>query len=200
MSDLDEFDAGAEVCGVSLNPLQRSQLRSYLSFLEKWNRRINLTSVVDSTELLRFHFLEACWVAETFLASLQTLADIGSGAGLPGMVIKLYRPQTDLVLIEKNYKKALFLTELSRELSLQLEVFSHTAESFPGWNKVDAAVVRALRPSSALLDLLLANGVLLLILHGRNAPSLQDWELVRREKFPLSENRWAALYRGVLQS
>ena len=200
MSDLGEFDAGAVACGVSLNGLQRSQLCSYVSFLEKWNRKINLTSVDKSAELLRFHFLEACWVAETFLTSVQTLADIGSGAGFPGMVVKLYRPRTELVLIEKNYKKALFLTELSRELSLPLEVFSGSAESFPAWNRVDAAVVRALRPSPALLALLLANGVPLLILHGRKEPSLKAWELVRREKFPLSANRWAALYLGVARS
>jgi 16S rRNA (guanine527-N7)-methyltransferase len=200
MSDLDEFDAGAVVCGVSLSPLQRSQLHSYLSFLEKWNRKINLTSVEKPAELLRFHFLEACWVAETFLTSIQILADIGSGAGFPGMVVKLYRPQTEIFLIEKNYKKALFLTELSHELSLQLEVFSGSAESFPGWNRVDAAVVRALHPSAALLDLLRKNGIPLLILHGHKEPASQAWELVRREKFPLSANRWASLYRGVLQA
>ena len=200
MDEVGAIDHAAVACGVSLNGMQKDQVRAYLSLLEKWRRRVNLTSVTDPSELLRFHFLEACWLAEAFLTFTQTIADIGSGAGFPGMVIKLYQPGACVILIEKNYRKSVFLTELARELSLQAEVFPGLAENFPSWDRIDLAVIRALRPSSALLSLLAENNVLLLVLHGREEPDLASWELVKRERFPLSENRWATLYRAQLQS
>lgn len=195
MDKLAGIDEQALTCGLSLNTLQRDQLNAYYQMLSKWSQRINLTSVTDSADLVRFHFLEGCWVAENFLGAAQTMADVGSGAGFPGLPIKLYRPRVELFLIEKNYKKSVFLMTLARELGLEVEVFSGHAEKFPCWERVDLAVIRALRPSSELLELLAKKGILLLILHGRDKPHPEGWQLVRRDRFPLSRNRWAALYR-----
>lgn len=195
MDSLEVVESEALACGVFLGGPQKNQLRAYLSLLQKWGRRVNLISVTDVAELLRFHFLEACWITEAFLGSTRTLADVGSGAGFPGMVVKVYRPNIRVFLIEKNYKKSVFLKELARELSLQAEVFSGLAENFPQWELIDVATIRALRPSSALLSLLAEYKVSLLLLHGREQQDPEGWRLVRRERFPLSENRWAALYR-----
>jgi 16S rRNA (guanine527-N7)-methyltransferase len=194
MVDLTSIDDSALVCGVSLNALQKDQLRAYFSFLERWNRRISLTSVKNTSELLRFHFLEACWAAEEFLVNTSALADIGSGAGFPGMAIKLYRPRTRVYLIERNYKKSVFLQELARQLSIPVEVYAGAAEDFAEWEQVELAVIRALRPSAPILTVLAENDVSLLVFHGKESPELQGWQLLKRVRFPLSKNRWAALY------
>jgi 16S rRNA (guanine527-N7)-methyltransferase len=194
MDILTTIEAPARACGVSVSPQQARFIRDYMALLEKWNRRINLTSVSDFDELLKFHFLEAFWLVEGFLEETVTLADIGSGAGFPGMAIQLYRPQLRVFLLERNLKKALFLEELGQVLSVQAAVFHGLAENFPAWEKVDIAVIRALRPSSSLLKCLKEGGVLLLALHGRRWPDLDGWSLIERKKFPLSKNRWATLY------
>ena len=195
MGNLGSIDTAARACGVSLTALQKEQLCTYFSFLEKWGSRISLTSVKNASELLQFHFLEACWVAEEFLTDTKTLADIGSGAGFPGLVIKLYRPAAHVYLIEKNYKKSVFLTELSRALALRVGVVPGLAEDFPEWRRVEFATMRAIRPSISLLKVLADNEVSLLMFHGREAPEYEHWKLEKRVRFPLSENRWAALYQ-----
>jgi 16S rRNA (guanine527-N7)-methyltransferase len=196
MDELKGMEEEAASCGVCWPNLRHEQLRTYLSLLKKWNRQINLTSVKDSSELLRFHFLEACWVAENFLPAPCSLADVGSGAGFPGMVMKLYRPELRVCLMEKSYKRSVFLTTLARELLLQVDVFTGLAEKYPSWDGIDLAVFRALKPSSELLRLLLPRGVPLLVLHGGKQPGYRGWEKVREEKFPLSRQRWATLYRA----
>jgi 16S rRNA G527 N7-methylase RsmG len=110
------------------------------------------------------------------------------------MAIQLYCPHLQVYLIEKSYKKSLFLSELSRDLALTTRVFQGFAESFPAWKNVDLAVMRALRPSAGLLDCFEKSGVSLLLLHGRKQPHFEGWQSVRRERFPLSKNRWATQF------
>ena len=196
MGRLEDLDSVLSSCGVQLTDRQGEQILAYLSLLKKWRGRQNLTSVIDGGELLRFHFIEACWAASLFLPSRSTLADIGSGAGFPGMVMKLYQPSLRVSLIEKSYKKSVFLTQLAQGLSLEVDVFNGLAEDFSGWDQVDVAVIRALRPSPELLHLLSRKLVMLLIFHGREVPSLTAWHPEKRERFPLSRNRWATLYRA----
>jgi 16S rRNA (guanine527-N7)-methyltransferase len=197
VDSLAKIDASARACGVSLRAEHKDRWRAYLSLLEKWSRRMNLISVKDTGDLLRFHFLEACWVAEAFLASVSTLADIGTGAGFPGMVIKLYRPQIAVSLIEKSFRKAVFLSHLAQHLSLQAEIFNGLAEDFPKWEEVELASIRALRPSARLLQSLAEHRVELLILHGACRPSPGGFQPVKQARFPLSKNRWASLYKPV---
>lgn len=194
MEICEALSAAARPCGLSPSRALGEKVRDYIALLEKWNRRISLTSVTDPEELIRFHFLEAFWVAESFLGQVEKLADIGSGAGFPGMAIQLYRPQLPLVLIERNYKKSLFLGQLKEALGLEAELFHGRAEEFPDWDGVDLAVMRALLPSGELLNTLAKHDVSILLLHGRRSPVLPGWQLQRTEKFPLSRNRWVSQY------
>lgn len=172
----------------------KKKVEVYLRLLRTWNRRMNLTSVETLEDQLRLHFFESFWVAERFLGQATALADVGSGAGFPGLAMKLYRPSLEVTLIEKNLKKVVFLREVSRALELKVETYQGRAESYPDWFKIEIATLRALKPSPELVDIWGRRQVKLLWLHTKNAavPGA-DFRLLQQEKIPHSADRYATL-------
>lgn len=180
--------------GVSLNNHQKRQVKLYLNLLERWNRRINLTSSALTQEQLLGHIFEGFWAATTFLDGQEGLVDVGSGAGFPGMAMKLYFPSLELTLIEKNPKKAVFLEELGRRLELEVQVFQDRAENYPSWQPNQIAALKALKPSGQLLTSLSSNRLKLLCFHGQKLGRwAENLQVIRREKTPQSSNRYACL-------
>lgn len=104
---------------ISLSNDQISKIREYLRLLLKWNQSVSLTSVVDPVEILSRHFGESMFVS--CLISLENcrLADLGAGAGFPGLALKIACPNLRLTLIESNKKKCAFLSEVVRSLELK---------------------------------------------------------------------------------
>ena len=94
------------------------KVRTYLDLLLLWNRTIALTTVTDPKDILRFHFGESFFAAEVLGLDQGRLADLGSGAGFPGLALKIIRPGLDVTLIESNGRKAAFLSEVCRRLDL----------------------------------------------------------------------------------
>ena len=90
----------------------------YLNLLLKWNRVVNLTAIRQPEEIVRRHFGESMFAARQLLApdAAETVMDLGSGAGFPGMVLKIFAPAIELTLVEANGKKGTFLRELARSL------------------------------------------------------------------------------------
>ena len=111
---------------------QLNQLQLYLDLLLKWNAKINLTAVRDSDEIVRRHFGESLFVGERLrLAAPSTLIDIGSGAGFPGLPMKILAPEIEVTLIESQQKKVAFLREVIRTLRLSAaSVHAGRAEDF----------------------------------------------------------------------
>lgn len=195
MGGSTDFARELRQLGLRVKPEQWALTETYAAILKKWQRSINLTAVCNKEELYTLHFFEAFWAAENFLAPGSTVADIGSGAGFPGMAIKLFRPETEVTLIEKNLKKTMFLKNLARDLGLSPKVYSGPAESFPEWEAIDIATCRALRPSKELLTALEWSNVSFLHFRGREKDGLlNSWKLGRELRYPLSENRWVSLY------
>jgi 16S rRNA (guanine(527)-N(7))-methyltransferase RsmG len=95
------------------------QVRQYVALLLRWNTKISLTAVTDPLEVLRFHFGESMFAASVVPMRSGRLADVGSGAGFPGVPLKLIEPALEVTLIEPNAKKAAFLGEVIRELDLK---------------------------------------------------------------------------------
>lgn len=93
-------------------------IQQYIELLLRWNDKINLTAIRDPLEILYRHFCESMFGAVVIPLEGCRLADVGTGAGFPGLAMKIIRPELDLVLIESNIKKATFLTEVVRELGL----------------------------------------------------------------------------------
>ncbi len=134
----------------------QEQLRLYLDLLLRWNARMNLTAVRDPEQIVTRHFGESLFGARVLLGDIdgaQTpipVADIGSGAGFPGIPLKLWRPQIDLTLIESQNKKATFLREVIRTLTLEsAEVFCGRVEQ---WGQTaDLVTLRAVEKFERVL-------------------------------------------------
>jgi len=125
-------------------PLAESQLEhisTYIDILLLWNARINLTAVRQPEEIVTRHFGESLFAARHLFPAddrsppteAPHLIDLGSGAGFPGLPIKIWRPELRVTLIESNQKKATFLREVARALALSdVAVFGGRAESYSG--------------------------------------------------------------------
>src|SRR5436305_1338553 len=103
----------------SLSSDQLSRVAIYLDLLLKWNTKINLTAIRTPEEIVTRHFGESFFAARHLLsgnASPSSAIDVGSGAGFPGLPMKIWCPDLALTLIESRGKKATFLREVSRAL------------------------------------------------------------------------------------
>jgi 16S rRNA (guanine527-N7)-methyltransferase len=94
-------------------------IRTYIELLLKWNRSISLTTVTDIEQILRFHFGESLFALSMLPVGKSRLADVGAGAGFPGIPLAMASPNLTVTLIESNAKKYAFLNEVIRELRLR---------------------------------------------------------------------------------
>ena len=119
-----------------LSHAQLAALSTYLEILLRWNARTNLTSVRAPDDIVTRHFGESLFAAQVLFPLRPEpyalrLLDVGSGAGFPGLPIKLWAPDLHVTLIESQNKKATFLKEVIRALQLRdIDVFSARAEHF----------------------------------------------------------------------
>jgi 16S rRNA (guanine527-N7)-methyltransferase len=120
--------------GLGPTPGLLAAFERYRQLLLDWNRRVNLTAVTDPAEVETRHFIDSLLCLEIpgfkdLLRTGPTLADVGTGAGFPGVPIRLVFPEVSLWLIESNQKRARFLTALATELGLdRVEVIPRRAE------------------------------------------------------------------------
>jgi 16S rRNA (guanine527-N7)-methyltransferase len=137
----------------SLTDAQLDQVAAYLNLLLRWNARINLTAVPDPEGMVTRHFGESFFAARHILPAEATLRaiDLGSGAGFPGLPLKIFFSALALTLIESSQKKAAFLKEVVRSLALtSVDVFAGRAEDFP--SAADLVTLRAVERYERALD------------------------------------------------
>jgi 16S rRNA (guanine527-N7)-methyltransferase len=148
-----EISNALEPYGASIEPATADKIRAYIALLLKWNRSISLTTVTDPAEIIKFHFGESVFAASALKFTESRLADVGSGAGFPGLPLALAVPSLDVKLIESNTKKCAFLSEVIRALSLpNATVFRGRMEEFPpGSANFDFITARALGQFDDLL-------------------------------------------------
>ncbi|MFZ0284338.1 MAG: 16S rRNA (guanine(527)-N(7))-methyltransferase RsmG [Terriglobales bacterium] len=134
------------LAGSDLSPAQLDSISTYIDLLHRWNARINLTSVRQPEAIVTRHFGESLFAARHLFPELglpASLIDVGSGAGFPGVPIKLWAPQVHLTLIESNHKKVAFLRQLARTLALTcVDMFPGRAEAYDG-PSADVVTLRA---------------------------------------------------------
>jgi 16S rRNA (guanine527-N7)-methyltransferase len=95
------------------------QIQQYMGMLLAWNEKINLTAIRDPLEILYRHFCESMYAAQAIPVERGRLADVGSGAGFPGLPLKIIRPELRVFVVESSIKKVTFLAEVTRELGLK---------------------------------------------------------------------------------
>jgi|HubBroStandDraft_6_1064221.scaffolds.fasta_scaffold662811_1 16S rRNA (guanine527-N7)-methyltransferase len=105
--------------GIQLTGDQIRHVQSYIAMLVFWNQRISLTSIKDPEEIVARHFGESFFFARFIPPGASRLADVGSGAGFPGLALKIIRPYIQVFLIEQDTRKSTFLHEVIRLLDIK---------------------------------------------------------------------------------
>jgi len=171
---------------LGLTDARREQLEIYVGMLLKWQSAINLIGAETAADVWRRHILDSGQlyahvktIMETVNARPGTIADLGSGAGFPGIVLSIMG-LTNIDLIESDSRKATFLGEVIRTLNLNAQVLNVRAETLPH-NECSIITARAFAPLPRLLNIsypLLKTGGKLLILKGKTV----DEELTQCQK------------------
>jgi len=120
---------GAKTMDVSLTDEQVRQLLDYHALINKWNKVYNLSAIRDPLESIKKHFLDSFSILEFIKPGL--LLDVGSGAGLPGIIIAIMKSKTNVFVIDSVGKKCRFMQTVKTELGLEnLTVINNRVESF----------------------------------------------------------------------
>ncbi len=165
---------GLKELGISFTEEQIASFSAYLAELKKWSRVHNLTGLKEDRDIIIKHFLDSLLFLRVFPDDARSMADVGSGAGFPGIPLKIMRPELDVFLIEPSEKKCVFLRHMKALLGLKgLYVLTGRVEDIREL-KVDAAVSRALFRISDFVEkaghILRENGLFIL----NKGPKLEE--------------------------
>ena len=161
---METLNRGAQELGLHLNSGQLGQFQTYYQELLDWNQRVNLTAITDYEEVQIKHFLDSltvvlAWQPQTGNAT-PYLIDVGTGAGMPGLPLKVLFPDIKLVLLDATAKKAAFLHHLKQKLELHdVEIVIGRAEEVARLSQYregfDIVLSRAVAPLPTLVELTL---------------------------------------------
>ena len=205
-----------------LTPSQLDQISIYIDLLLRWNARINLTAIRHPEEIVTRHFGESLFLARHLFpfpvgADHQTLTtdrciprvlDIGSGAGFPALPLKIWAPHIHLTLIESNHKKAAFLREVARALTLtNIDVIADRAATLaarPDFPRADVVTLRAVERFDTILPqaatFLAPNGRLALLISTAQISQLTAMtDLKWHPPTPAPHSRTRVLSIGIRQ-
>jgi len=178
-----------EISGASDEDLER--LRTYVALLNKWQDKINLVSKDSLTDVWRRHILDSAQLAPLIGSQIKSIADIGTGAGFPGMVLAIIGAAEEIHLIESNERKNVFLREVNRVTKAGTIIHNIRVEKLQEVS-VDLVVSRAVASLEQLLQYvnpLLKKGGQCLFLKGKK------W----REELTEVQKKWI-INESVIQS
>jgi len=131
----------------TLTSLQLDQLEAHYELLVRWNAKLNLTRIASPEDAARLHYCESLYLGASLAPGKLKIADIGSGAGFPGIPLAILRPDCQVTLVESHQRKAVFLREASRDLP-NVKVLAVRAEYL--CESFDWIVSRAVKPEDVL--------------------------------------------------
>jgi len=164
MTIMKKLEFGAKKLGIELSPQQLEQFQVYYQELIDWNRRLNLTRITDYEEVQTKHFLDSLTVVLALPQKIGRVGfrviDVGTGAGIPGIPLKILIPDIKLVLLDATAKKATFLHHIRDKLGLDnVEIIAGRAEALAHEaqyrEKFELVLSRAVASLSALVELTL---------------------------------------------
>ena len=154
--DKKEFLEALKELNIQLTNKQIEQLDKYYQFLVEWNKVMNLTGITEEKEVYLKHFYDSLTISRIIdLTKERTLCDIGTGAGFPGMVLKIVFPNLKITLVDSLQKRITFLNEIVNQLNLEnIELVHSRAEDFAKSNreKYDIVTARAVAPINILIE------------------------------------------------
>ena len=145
--------------GINLSEIQLKQFYNYINLLIEWNEKINLTAITEPDEVILKHFVDSLTIAK-YIPDGTKIVDVGTGAGFPGIPLKIYRQDIEITLFDSLQKRINFLNEVIRELNLEkIETVHSRVEDF-GKDKMyrekfDIATSRAVANLATLSEYLL---------------------------------------------
>lgn len=153
MSPTERLTRDAAVLGVNLAPAGAGRLFALLDELERWNRSYNLTAIESREEMVTHHLLDSLSISPDLAGT--RIADVGTGAGFPGLPLAIANPERQFTLIDSSGKKTRFIAHAVRTLELRNVTAVHSrAETLRPKVPFDTVTARALAPLPELLALL----------------------------------------------
>ena len=158
--DLKEFSnkiiEKMEYLNININEYQIFQLYNYMNLLIEWNKKINLTAIIKPDDIIIKHFIDSITITR-FITTNSKVIDVGTGAGFPGLPIKIIRRDTEITLMDSLNKRILFLEEIINNLNLAKISTVHSRAEDLGRDKeyrqkFDNATSRAVAPLNYLLE------------------------------------------------
>lgn len=182
---MTELLDGAHALGLELDAEQAKRLLAHLDLVDEWSERMNLTAIRERSQQVTKHVLDSLSVVP-WLGG-RRVADVGSGAGFPGIPLAIVRPDLQFALIESTGKKCRFLEHVRDALMLgNVEVVQSRAEAYKPATRFDTVLARAVGPLAELVrnaGALVAGGGRMLAMKGRYpedelARKLNGWKVV----------------------
>lgn len=148
----EEFLLELEKLGITLTSYQQEQLKKFYHLLISWNEKINLTRITSENEVYLKHFYDSLTITKVIdLNKVNTLCDVGTGAGFPGIVLKIVYPNLKITLVDALQKRVNYLNEIIKELDLSDIVAIHSrGEDLK--EKYDVVTARAVANITKLLN------------------------------------------------
>ena len=154
--NIDEFKIEVKKLGIKITDEEINKLEKYAELLKKWNEKINLTAITEKEQVYLKHFYDSLTLVKAIdLNKVNTLCDLGTGAGFPGLVLKIFFPQLELTLVDALNKRINFLNIVIKELSLENVTLVHArAEEYGKEHRecFDVVTARALSSFPVLLE------------------------------------------------
>jgi len=140
--DLDLLIEGLERMALKLSDQMIDQLMTYLNLVEKWNRVYNLTAIRERDEMIKLHFLDSLSIFNN--VHVKNILDVGSGAGFPGIVLAITKPELKVTVMDSVNKKTTFMQQVKSELALtNLDVVNSRVEDYQPTTLFEAVTSRA---------------------------------------------------------
>lgn len=125
----DQFQSFAKQFGIKIDDAMVMKFEYYSEFLQEWNKKMNLTAIRDPEQIIIKHFIDSLLLIPSItIGSQEKIIDIGTGAGFPGVPVKIVRPDVELTLLDSLNKRLLFLAELLRKFQFSANLLHMRAE------------------------------------------------------------------------
>ena len=196
----------AHKIGIELNSYQIEQYYKYMNLLIEWNEKVNLTAIIEPEDIILKHFIDSLTIAK-YINENDKIADIGTGAGFPGLPLKILKPQNEIILIDSLNKRIKFLEKVIEENKLENISALHIRAEEIGHNELyrggfDIVTSRAVAKLNVLLEYMLPLtkvGGKCICLNGPNIE--QELEETKNANITMEKQVMSVvnLYKGILE-